>query len=259
MRIKKRTFSGCVCEQEIYALPNRTRSVKNLNKKLRFETEEQREQHKEGISRRHFIRLINENFNPQSLYSTLTFDNSNEVHTFEEARQIRKNYVRRLKYHFPDAVIVVVMGRGKNTKRIHFHMVSHGIPEGFIKSSWIYGNVVDVENLRERNYYNDIDYGQDYTGLANYLFDHWTKEQGGHRYYITRNARKPQTEEVTEVKREYSEFKPPIAPRGYELREVRTTQYGYMYFKYVKITDEMKRQAENSAEQLRLYYSLVNE
>ena len=74
------------------------------------------------------------------------------------------------------------MGRGKGTHRIHFHMVSEGIPEEQIRKLWGMGEIVRIEHLREHNYYSGIDHGQDYTGLANYLFGHWTPEQGGHRW-----------------------------------------------------------------------------
>ena len=86
-----------------------------------------------------------------------------------------------------------------------------------------------------------MDHGQDYTGLANYLFDHWTPEQGGHRWRPTKNLRQPEREKPKEIKREYSEHKPPKAPKGYMLVESRATKYGYLYFKYVKIPDPPRR------------------
>lgn len=233
-RVKKRTFSGVVCEQEIYSISDRAKNEKNAKPRLRFNTEEERERHRIGISRRKHARLVNENFFPSSLYSTLTFDNENEVHTFDEAKHVRDLFVRRLKYACPEAVIFIYLGRGKNTRRIHLHMLSEGVPEELINKQWVHGSIVSVEKLREHNFYNKVDYGQDYTGLANYLFDHWTPEQGGHRWKQTRNARMPEKEEVTEVKRAYSENRPPQAPKGYKLVEIKSTKYGYLYFKYVK-------------------------
>lgn len=86
---------------------------------------------------------MNENFSPLSLYSTLTFDDDSEVHTFSEARRIRDNYFRRLQRACPDAKIIIYMGRGKSTKLIHtgnfaevktaifkaFSMGNNGTPE----------------------------------------------------------------------------------------------------------------------------------
>ena len=177
-RVKRRIFSGAVCEQEVFNISDRLTDIKKAEPRPRFKTEEEREQHRIGISRRKHARLVNENFSPRSLYSTLTLDDENEVHTFKEAKRIRDLFVRRLKYAFPDAVIFIYLGRGKNTNRIHAHMLSDGIPEEAIKKQWIYGSIVRIDHLREHNYYDGIDHGQDYTGLANYLFDHWTPEQG---------------------------------------------------------------------------------
>lgn len=181
-RVKRRTFSGVVCEQEVYNVPDRIKSLEKAEPRPRFKNEEERELHRIGISRRKHARLINENYGPTSLYSTLTLDNESEVHTFDEARRIRDLYVRRLKYHAPDAKINIYMGRGKTTFRIHFHMISEGVSEKLIRDLWGLGDVLRIEHLREHNYYNGVDYGRDYTGLANYLFDHWTPEQGGHRW-----------------------------------------------------------------------------
>ena len=233
-RIKKRIFSGTVCEQLVFNVSDRTRKIKEAKPRLRFKTQAEREQHKLLISRRRHARLINENMDPSGLYSTLTFSNEYEVHTFDEARIVRDRFFRRLKYHHPEAVIFIYMGRGKATNRIHFHMISKGVPEETIRKHWFYGSVVRIEPLRAHNYYDGIDHGQDYTGLANYCFDHWTEEVGGHRWKATRNARHPQEEDAVEVKREYTTEKLPKPPKGYILVAASANKYGYLYFKYVK-------------------------
>lgn len=235
-RIKRRTFSGAVCEQIVYSVSDRVRDIKNAKpSRQRFKNEQERQLHKQEISRRRHARLFNENFCPTSLYSTLTFDDENEVHTFTEARWILDNFIRRLQYACPGAVIFAYKGRGKSTQRIHFHMVSEGVTKEIIQKQWLYGSVLRIVNLREHNYYDGVDHGQDYTGLANYLFDHWTPEQGGHRWKQTRNARRPDVEPATETKRDYSIEKPPLPPKGYILVGAKATKYGYLYFKYVKI------------------------
>ena len=216
-RVKRRIFSGAVCEQEIFNVADRVRNLGKADPRIRFNSEEERELHKIGISRRRHARLINENYGPTSLYSTLTLDNESEVHTFDEARRIRDLYVRRLKYHKPEARINIYMGRGKATHRIHFHMISEGLSEKLIRDQWGLGDALRIDHLREHNYYDGKDYGRDYTGLADYLFDHWTPEQGGHRWKATRNLKKPDREPATIIKREYTENKPPRAPNGYIL------------------------------------------
>ena len=240
-RVKTRILSGTVCEQIVFNVPDRVRDIKKAKPRPRFKTEEEREQHRIGISRRKHTRQFNANFGPTSKYSTLTLSNEYEVHTFKEARRLRDNYARRLLYHFPDAKIHIYMGRGKGTHRIHFHMVSEGIPEDMIIKLWGLGEIVRIENLRAHNYYNGVDHGQDYTGLANYLFDHWTPEQGGHRWKKAGKLIKPEPEPPTKVKREYTLKKPPRAPKGYILVESKATKYGYLYFKYVRKPEPQKR------------------
>lgn len=240
-RVKTRIFFGAVCEQIVFNVPDRVRDMRNAEPRPRFKTEEEREQHRIGISRRNHVRLFNASFSPSSLYSTLTLNDEYEVHTFQEARRLRDNYYRRLRYHFPDAKIILYMGRGKGTHRIHFHMVSDGIPEDMITKLWGVGEIVRIERLKKHNYYHGVDHGQDYTGLANYLFDHWTPEQGGHRWKATKNLDKPEREPNTPVKRSYTEHKPPRPPKGYILVESRATKYGYLYYKYVRKPEPQKR------------------
>lgn len=233
MRLKRRIFSGAVCEQVVFTAPDRLKDIKSAEPKPRFKSEEERARHREGISRRRHAQVINTNYGPTSLYSTLTFNNEYEVHTFPEARRLRDNLARRLRYHAPEARFHIYMGRGKGTNRIHFHMLSEGLPEELIHRQWVYGDVVRISKLRAHNFYDGVDHGQDYTGLANYLFDHWTPEQGGHRWKQTRNMIKPEREEPTVAAREYTENRPPRAPKGYVLVETRATQWGCLYYKYV--------------------------
>lgn len=234
-------FAGAVYEKFIHNISDRVKNVSDYDpekvKRERFENEEEREKHREKISRKRFCRSVHANHDTESIYSTLTFANGWEVHTFDEARQVRRNFVRALQRGYPDAVIHLVMGRGKSTRRIHFHMVSKGIPEDFITKKWKYGEIVECDQLREHNWYKGIDRGCDWTGLCNYLFDHWTKEVGGHRWFQTKNVRKPDMEEPSEVSdgEDYSVKNPPAAPKGYMLVETEATKYGYLYFKYVVI------------------------
>lgn len=240
-RIKRRIFSGVVCEQEVFSISDRVSDRKKAEPRQRFKTEEEREQHRINISKRKHRRAFNENFSPRSLYSTLTMDDEHEVHDFRDMKRVRDNYIRRLKRAYPDAVIFAYIGRGKSTQRMHLHMVSEGVPEPAITEKWECGSVKRIEYLREHNFYNGIDHGQDYSGLADYLFNHWTAEQGGHRWKQTKNARKPEVEEPKTAIRTYTENRPPIAPKGYVLVETQSTQYGYLYFKYVRVPEKRKR------------------
>ena len=240
-RVKRRTFAGVICEQEVYNVADAANVKTARPPRPRFKTEEERARHRNEISRRRWVNFVCENFSPTSCYLTLTFDADNECHDPQSCRQLMGRYIRRLRYRYPDAVIGAVFGQGKSTARFHIHMLSEGIPEDYLLAQWTYGQVRDCRHLREHNFYNGVDHGQDYTALANYLFDHWQPEYGGHRYYLTRNARKPERETPKEVKREYSENRPPRPPKGYMLVEARSTPYGYHYFKYVRVPEKPGR------------------
>lgn len=237
--VKRKIFSGPIIEQLVYNVSDGTPNIEDYDpdKQLRkrFQDEEERAAFLKEISRRVHFRNFMANFSPTSLFGTLTFDDEHEVHTFREAKRIRRNFCRVLQYAYPDAVFFIYMGRGKSTNRIHFHMVSEGIPEDFVSRKWKYGTIKRIEHLRKHNYYDGVDHGQDYTGLANYLFNHWTPEVGGHRWFQTKNARKPDRRPAKEVhiRGGYSAKRPPRAPKGYQLVETKTTKYGYHYFKYV--------------------------
>ena len=234
MRAKRRIFAGSVCEQEVYTVPERVKDAGRYEPRPRFSSKEEYEEFKRQIARRNFARKVNATFSPQSLYITLTLDRENEAHTYEEADAIINPLWRRLRRLNPDMQAVLSKGFGKRTSRIHFHMIVNGITEEQIREKWNAGKVARIEHLREHNYYNGVDHGQDYTGLANYLFDHWEPEQGARHYKGTRNLCEPEVEEATEVKRTYSESKPPKPPKGYKLVSAKITPYGYMNFKYVK-------------------------
>ena len=245
--MKKRTFAGAVCEQIVFRAAANTINIKKAEPRPRFKDDAERLEHRLEISRKKHAQLVNANFFPGDLNCTLTFDDEHEVHYFEDAKRIRDNYFRRLKRKYPDAVIFIYMGKGENTDRIHLHMLARGIPGEYICQQWREGKVKHIRPLREHNYYGDVDCGADYTGLANYLFKHWTPEQGGHRWKMTRNAVKPTVEDATECKVDYSKDRPPKAPKGYTLVEIKTNYYGYMYFKYVKLPEKKGRKKDRKA------------
>lgn len=233
-RIKRRLFYGSICDQEIYTVGDQKEVKKNMQIRPRFLSEEERAQHRDHIARVRFLRRFMATFDPRSLYSTLTFDMEDEIHTVWEAHMIRRQLLRWIRRKYPNAQVVIVYGFGKHTHRIHFHMVSNGITKEQIEELWVYGTNLRIVHLREHNFYDGEDRGQDYTGLANYLFNHWTPEIGGHRYHATRNLNEPdEPDEPTVPKRKYSADKPPSAPPGYKLVEVKCTTYGYQLFRYV--------------------------
>ena len=250
MRVKARIFSGVVCEQYVFTVSDRTKNVKTAEPRPRFKTNVEREEYNYKKAARHFARIVNQNFTPASYYCTLTLDAEHEIHDFPTAFQEFENYTRRLKRKYPDARFVWVMGRGKATHRIHFHMIIDGVPESDISAKWGMGDVKRIEHLRERNRNPEgVNVGQDYSALACYLFAHWTKEQGGHYWHgTTRNLRQPDREATKPVKRNYSLTNPPRCPKGYTLTETSSSPYGYLYYKYVKLPAPKKRGRRSKAD-----------
>lgn len=251
-RVKTCTDSGVVKEMKVFNVSERADVRKARPPRPRFKDEEERAAFCQAIARRRHAQIFNATFGPadrdSSFYSTQTFSDEYEVHTFKDARRIRDNFIRKIRYHVPEARIMIYMGRGKSTNRIHFHMVSEGVPEELIRRLWRWGEVVQVSRLRDHNYYDGVDHGRDYTGLANYLFGHWTPEQGGRRRWRgTANLRKPDKGKPVEVKREYSEKHPPRTPKGYILVESKKTKYGYFYFKYVLKPEPHRRGGRKAA------------
>lgn len=236
---KRKTFSGVVLEQEVFNIAPNTKRLKRAEPKPPPDmTPEERQQYNDAQSLRRFIRNINANFGPWAFYVTLTFLDKYLPATFDDARKILDNYIRRLMYAAPGLEAVAVMGRGLNTGRIHFHLIIAGADAATIADKWRLGSVKRVEPLRAHNIYNGKDHGADYTGLATYLFKHWTPEQGpGKRWRQTKSIKPPEKKKPQRIKRRYSPDKPPKAPKGYFLAESKGTKYGYQYFKYVRLPE----------------------
>ena len=180
-RHKRRLFTGAVCTQIVYTVSDGADKKTSKPRKPRFQTREEQDEFNRNISEAKLEALVNANFGPTSLYSTLTLDDENEVHTAAEMKLIRDRFYRRLLYKYPNAKIVIVYGQGKSTSRFHLHMISDGIPEEEIGRIWGLGSVVEIRRLREHNYYadadgNKIDHGRDYKALADYL--HAAQVQG---------------------------------------------------------------------------------
>lgn len=231
MKVKKRIFAGTTCDQIIYSTG---RNNPKGRARLRFKSETERAEHRRQIARRHHAALINANFTPAGFYCTFTFDAENEVHTMDEARRERANFRRRLLYKNKNAKIALYMGRGKSTHRIHFHGFVEGLSAEDIRRAWTGGGVVQISPLRRNNKNAaGMDVGTDFSAVANYCFDHWTAEQGGHYYSRTNNFAMPEEEAARECRREYSPEHPPIAPKGYTFVSAYTTPYGYQAYHYV--------------------------
>lgn len=216
---KRVTCSGVVLEQEVFHIAPNTQNLRQAEPKpLILRTDEEREEYNRKQSLKRFVRLVNANFSPTAYYVTLTYDNEHLAPDFAAAKRDLDNYIRRMQYAFPAMTAVAVMGRGKRGGRIHFHLIVSGATKRALAAKWTRGKVKRIEPLRAHNFYNGIDHGADYTGLAAYLFDHWSEEQGGKRWKQTKTIGQPVKTRIRQVKREYSKEKPPQTPQGYMLQ-----------------------------------------
>lgn len=249
--MKRRIFAGPICEQIVYRVPERANAQEwdpeKAVRRERFRNQEEYEKFKENISRRRHYLGFMANYGTDAVFSTLTFDDEHELEEFQDAKKIRNNFRRMLQRAYPGAKFRIYMGRGRTTHRIHFHMVCQGIPLecwqenrlqlGEDKPLWKYGSIRRTAYLRKKcrdKRGNDI--GQDYKALADYLFDHWRPEVGGHRWFATKNEVQPEKEPAKEVRilgAGYSEKRPPVAPKGYRLSVVEQNEYGFQRFRYV--------------------------
>lgn len=237
-RVKQNIYAGNTLDINIFHVCSGDIGKRNARQRERFETEEERKSFNEGRSLRNCIRLINENFTENGYYITLTFNDENEIYSFEDAKRIRDNFRRRIKYKCKNDIFCIFMGRGKSTSRIHFHVLYEGNNLNYVLQQWKYGEVRDCKHLREHNIDPETgqNLGRDYTALATYLWNHWTPEQGGQHYLHSKNFRKPYKEKTKISVRKYSPEKPPAAPKGYKyIKCLANTKYGFQCFHYVKL------------------------
>lgn len=239
-RYRKRTVAGAVIELEFFNAPeSRFPSIKPLREKIR--TEAERREYNRRKSEKHFTRLVNANFDHTAYYVTLTYDNEHLPLTIEEAEKNLENYKRRLQRNNPYAKIIAVTGRGRRSGRLHHHLIVSGVSESDIIGKWTGGEIARAEHLREHNFYNGVDCGEDFTGLAEYLFAHTDETLKGRRWKQTKTIEQPKADKPKKVSRFYSEKKPPKAPEGYKLVDVKSSEYfgsGYICFKFVRIPTE---------------------
>lgn len=119
-RHKRRLFTGAVCTQIVYTVSDGADPKTSRPKKPRFQSQEERDEFNSKQSLNRLVALMNANFTPTSLYSTLTLDAENEVHTAEEMRRVRDNLVRRMQYHYPEAKNRCFLRKRKNNQSLPF-------------------------------------------------------------------------------------------------------------------------------------------
>ena len=235
-KLRRKIYAGVVLDIEVYAANRGVRNAIDIERKLRKpRTEEEKKIANEKQSQKRFIGNMNQTFATGGLYVTLTYDDKHLPSSYSEAESVLKRFVRKLRYKFPNVKIMAVTGYGRQSGRLHHHLVILGAWESYIIEKWKEGSVTRIEALRAHNVYNGVDRGRDYTALATYLFNHAVESGRGKRWIQTKNVSQPEREEAQEIKRNYSVSKPPKTPNGYMLVDIYEGVNGFFNFKYVKI------------------------
>lgn len=168
-RVKVRTYSGVVCEQEVFDIPDKLQDMRTARRGAR------------DLPPRRSGSSTSWRFPAANIPAFLTPTLARPLYTAPSPFPTSTRYIplRRPSgcgtispppaVRLPGCADMAYLGRGKATQRIHMHMVSEGVPEEYIRKQWYLGSVVRIEHLREHCYYDGVDHGQDYTGLANYL------------------------------------------------------------------------------------------
>lgn len=236
--VRRDVYAGVVLEREFYHVPEGVKEpllAKPPKEEARTPEEKQAVAHRQA--QLHFCRLVNATFGALGLlawYVTLTFFDEELPADFATAKRLVRNYLRRLKTACPGMRAVATLGRGRWTGRIHAHLIIAGPSKKLILSKWPHGNVSKAVTLKKNNFYEGVDHGADYTGLACYMIDHWTPEQGGHRWMSCGKLEKYDKDKRSVPKAQYSLEKPPPTPKGYKLVGSKKTR-AMLSFKFVRI------------------------
>lgn len=240
MRVIREVSAGAVIEKEIFCVPDGCKLTKKTEPKEELpKTPEEKAEANRKKSERRFIRKVNSSFTSRSFYITLTYDDFALPISYEEAEKLIANFLRRLKRWQPNLRAVTVTGYGRESNRLHHHLILDGdyIDIDKLLEMWTFGSIKRAERLRHHNYYNGIDCGEDFTGLAVYLHAHSNAKTKGKRWKEAGKLSEPIKDKPRELKIELSGDKPPRAPKGYKyigIYESGFNQNKYISFKYVR-------------------------
>lgn len=176
--------SGKILEVEIYPEFTRYQSIKR--KEVKRKSRRSIKNLNDKNARKKLTRLINCNFDDGDIWMTLTYDNKHLPSSYDESMRNFRNYIRKLNYrrkkrNIHEARYIVVTEFGKNTKRIHHHVIIDNLQSmDELESLWKYG--------RRNNTRKIISDEEGLTGLANYLAK---DPKGKKRWSCSKNLKKP--------------------------------------------------------------------
>jgi len=187
---EKKIYSGPILEAEIFPISFKEKRKKRKDKKKLSSLTQKNLNDKNA--RKNLIRLINTNFTNEDLAVHLTFDDKNLPATEKEAKKIRDNYIRRIKYArekmgLPPMKFIIVYeysDDGENNKgvRKHFHIIMSNMDRDTVEKLWKKG-WANADRLQANEY--------GYEALGRYMSK---KLHGEKRWQPSKNLDKPKVD-----------------------------------------------------------------
>lgn len=196
--IKEKTI---ICRDyiEVDVIPSTGNKPRSRIKKKAMSTPKQKNLNEKN-ARRHFIQLMNANFDKQDFHLTLTLDDEHHTDDLKKAEHIITNYFKRLKRRqkkVSNAPIKYMLVIQVGTVRTHFHLVlSCALSRDDIENAWGLG-YANCDRLKPDEYGLEA--------LSRYLAKH---TGGNKRWSSSQNLKKPVlVEKVMSVRGVYSQKK----------------------------------------------------
>ncbi|KOF56796.1 hypothetical protein AGR56_09015 [Clostridium sp. DMHC 10] len=189
---EKKIYSGKILEVEVYPISCKER--KQSRKKKEKRTSLKQKNLNDKNARKHFARLVNNNFTDNDIVAHLTYTDKELPENEEEAKRDITNYIRRIKHYrnkhgLPEMKYMAVIEVGEKGKRLHHHIIMSGdIDRDTVEKLWGKGRA-NADRLKADE--------NGYEALAKYM----TKSQkvtkdtkgtkGNKRWIQSRNLKQP--------------------------------------------------------------------
>jgi hypothetical protein len=191
---ERRYECGDYLEVDVYPV---YKTAKQRNRQAK-PTSEVQEKLNQRNSERELIRVLNANFTREDLEIHLTFEDHPLPESYEEAKRMSDNFMRRVKYRYTKAGIelkYVVVISGDETHRWHYHItLSGGIDRDELEALWPYG----YANSRRLQFNeNGVEGLSRYISRQHLQEEGYERAKGRRRWFGSRNLVRPQPKEVT--------------------------------------------------------------
>ena len=222
--------------------------VRRENRKSGKGTPEAVKQYNRELAKRKLTRLINNNFVPDDLWITLTYERDNRPQSEEAAKALFRKFIRKLKgiyaRHGLELKAIKRTAYGERGAVHHHLIVPQGVSSKEITKLW--REVSGASDKARAPHYVPLYPEGEYSCLASYLVEQLSAEEGElhvRKWTCTRNIRKP----IEKAPRDVYKIKwnEPIKPRkGYyvDTDSIRAgtnevTGRPYLFYRMAKIKE----------------------